>query len=103
VITLAAVLAVAIPLTLHTRAALEDASLRRTVTRAVLEWDDTVRVIDLTSDVYERRASVELLVSGPNAPRPAWDLAERIEARFGGPVDLRLRYQRDEQFEVSVR
>lgn len=103
VITLAAVVVVAVPLTLHTQAALADASLRRTVTRAVQEWDDTVRIIDLTSDVYDNRATVELLISGPNDPSPAWDLAERIESRFDGPVDLRLQYQRDELFQVSVR
>ncbi len=103
VITLVAVLVVAVPLTLHTQAALEDASLRRSVTQSVVEWDPTVRVINLDADVHDNMATVDLLVSGPNDPQAAWRLAERIEQRFDGPVDLRLQYQRDELFEVSVR
>lgn len=103
VLTLVAVLVIAIPLTVHTRATIEDSSLISSVTNAVVTWDDTVRVVDLVADADSGRASVELLVSGPNAPRPAWQLAAEIERRFDGPVDLLLRYQRDEQFQVSVR
>jgi hypothetical protein len=46
---------------------------------------------------------VRLLLSGPNEPRPAWQLATGIEHRFHGPVDLHLLYQRDIAFDVSVR
>lgn len=102
-ITMVAVLVVAVPLTLHTRSVIEDASLRRSVGTSVVEWDDTVRVIDLVADVVDGRANVELLVSGPNEPRAAWKLASEIERRFGGPVDLQLLYQQDELFVVSVR
>jgi uncharacterized hydrophobic protein (TIGR00271 family) len=103
VITLAAVLVVAIPLTLHTRSTIEDASLRRSVASSIVEWDSTVRVIDVTAEVADGSAQVELLIAGPNDPRPAWKLAAEIERRFNGPVDLRLLYQRDELFVVSVR
>jgi uncharacterized hydrophobic protein (TIGR00271 family) len=102
-ITLGAVVAVAIPLTQHTRDAIRDASLEHSVTSAVVEWDDSVRVLELTADVVDSRASVQLVVSGPNTPRPAWQLATEIERRFDGPVDLELLYQRDDVFEVSVR
>ena len=102
-ITLAAVLVVAVPLAFHTQSTIEDASLRRTVSVSVVEWDDGVRVIELVADVVDARAMVELLVAGPNEPRAAWKLASEIEQRFGGPVDLRLLYQRDELFVVSVR
>jgi uncharacterized hydrophobic protein (TIGR00271 family) len=103
VVTLVAVIVVAVPLTVHTRATIRDASLRRSVNEAVADWDGSVRVVDLVADVQHGGASVELLVSGPNAPRPAWKLAAGIERRFAGPVDLRLRYQRNDQFLVSVR
>jgi len=103
VVTLVAVLVVAIPLTVHTRATIRDSSLQRSVNAAVAEWDASVRVVDLVADVNGGQASVELLVSGPNAPRPAWQLAAGIERRFEGPIDLRLRYQRNDQFLVSVR
>ncbi|HXV32495.1 MAG TPA: DUF389 domain-containing protein [Gaiellaceae bacterium] len=102
-VTAVAVVAVAIPLAFHTRVTIEDTSLRSSVASAVVEWDDTVSVVDLSADVADDRASVELLVSGPNEPRPAWQLASEIERRFGGPVDLRLLYQQDELFVVSVR
>lgn len=103
VVTLLAVAVVAVPLTVHTRAALEDTSLRRSVTSSIQDWDDTVRVVELSADVAGGSATVDLLVAGPNAPQPAWRLAAEIERRFGGPVELRLLYQRDVLFQVSVR
>jgi uncharacterized hydrophobic protein (TIGR00271 family) len=102
-ITLVAVLVVAIPLTLHTRSALEDVSLRRSVAAAVVDWDDTVRVVEFTADAQEGRAVVDLLITGPNAQRPTWELADEIRSRFDGPVDLRLEYQRNRQSTASVR
>lgn len=103
-ITLLTVVVVAVPLTFHTRATLEDLRLRRAVTDAVSVWDDEVRIIDLEADAFDQRATVEILVVGRGTPRPAWELAEEISRRFdAAPVDLRLLYQRDELFSVSVR
>ncbi len=103
IITLTAVAAVAIPLTVHTRSVLREGQLQRSVTAAVAEWDDSVRVIELDAEASGGRASVRLLLSGPNPARPAWQLASGIERRFRGSVDLRLLYQRDNLFQVSVR
>jgi uncharacterized hydrophobic protein (TIGR00271 family) len=102
-VTVIAVALVAIPLSLHTRTTVRDAALRSSVSQAILGWDDSVRVIELDASVDGGLARVELLVSGPNNPRQAWELAEAIERRFGGPVDLRLLYQQDQLFTVSVR
>jgi uncharacterized hydrophobic protein (TIGR00271 family) len=102
-ITLVAVVAVAVPLTLHTQATIRDSSLRRAVTESVEEWDDSVRVIELRADLADGIAQVELILSGPNAPRPAWNLAELVRESFGTPVDLELRYDRDDLFVVSAR
>jgi uncharacterized hydrophobic protein (TIGR00271 family) len=102
-ITLLAVLAVAVPLTLHTQATIRDSSLRRAVTQSVQTWDDSVRVIELRADLADGTAQVELIVSGPNDPRPAWQLAELVRESFGTSVDLELRYERDELFVVSAR
>lgn len=102
-VTVVAVAVVAVPLTVHTRAAFEDVRLDRAVVAAVQEWDATSRIVELQADASGDHATVELLVSGPNSPQPAWELAENIRDRFGGPVDLRLLYQRDELFRVSVR
>lgn len=102
-ITLLTVVVVAVPLTFHTRTTLEDLRLRRAVTDAVATWDDEVRILDIEADAFDQRAEVELLVVGRGDPRPAWELAEEISRRFEAPVDLRLLYQRDELFSVSVR
>lgn len=102
-VTVAAVVAVAVPLTLHTRETLRDAALERAVTQSVGEWDDQADVRQLDSDVDDDLAVVELLIASPGEPRPAWLLAQEIRSRVGGPVDLRLRYQRDQQFVVSAR
>lgn len=103
VVTVVAVIGVAIPLTFHTRAALRDARLEQAVVDAVADWDDSARIVELQADVEDGDAAVELLVSGPNSPQPAWRLAQEIHDRFGSAVDLRLLYERDQLFRVSVR
>lgn len=102
-ITMVTVAIVAIPLSVHTRTTLDDLRLRRAVTDAVSTWDSEVRILDLTADAFDGRARVELLIVGTGDPRPAWELAEEIQNRFDAAVDLRLLYQRDELFSVSVR
>ncbi len=93
----------AVPLTFHSRETLRDAALDRAVTQAVVEWDDEARVRELDANVDGGLGVVELLVSSPGEPRSAQRLAEESRERFGGPVDLRLLFQRDEQFVVSAR
>lgn len=102
-VTLAAVMCVAIPLTLHTRSTVEDTRLRRTVGDAVAAWDVTARVVELNVDAVDGEARVELLVAGPNRPREVWTLAERIRDDFGAPVELDMQYQQDLRFRVSSR
>jgi uncharacterized membrane protein len=102
-ITLVTVVAVAVPLTRHTQNTLEDLQLRRAVSDAVSAWDSEVRIVELDADAYDDRARVELLIVGRGDPRPAWELAEEIQNRFDAAVDLRLLYQRDELYSVSVR
>ncbi len=103
VATLAAVAVVAVPLFFHTRSVVRDQRLRGAVVRAVEQWDDEVRIVENDSDQADDRAYVELLVIGRGEPRPAWELAENIRELYGGPVELRLRYQADELFVVSAR
>ena len=102
-VTTLAVAAVAIPLALHTRATLQDASLRSVTARAVEDWDDSVRIVEMDAIVDEGVAEVELLVSGPQQPDRVWALADAIRAEFGDAVDLELRYQQDLRFTVSSR
>ncbi len=101
--TLVAVLLVAIPLTLHTRSVIRDLRLRSAVVAAVENWDPDIEILNQQADVADGRAEVDLLVAGRGDPRPVYQLAEDIGARFGGPVNLRVRYQSNELFVVSTR
>ena len=101
-ITLGAVALVAIPLYLHTRSVVIDLRLQRAVVEAVQQWDDDVRIVENNSDVADGQAHVELLIVGRGEPSPAWQLAELIRDLYGGQVELRLLYQRDELFVVSA-
>jgi len=102
-ITLLAVVAVAVPLTVHTRTVIRQTSLTRAVASSVVEWDASAHVVALDAHIEGARAQVELVVSGPNEPRAAWKLASTIQRMWHGPVDLTLLYERDQRFEVSVR
>jgi uncharacterized hydrophobic protein (TIGR00271 family) len=102
-VTLAIVVMVSIPLSLHTLTTLDDARLRRAVVASVESWDDDVRILELDADATDDGATVEVLIVGSGDARPAWLLAEGIRDRFGGAVDLSLRYQRDQLFSVSAR
>ena len=102
-VTLGAVALVAVPLYLHTQAAVADLRLERTVVNAVAAWDDAVRIVEVYAAADGGRAEVELLVVGRGDAPPAWALADAIRDRFGGPVELEVSYQRSEQFRVSAR
>jgi uncharacterized hydrophobic protein (TIGR00271 family) len=103
VITIGAVVAVALPLSLHTRSTLRDSRLRAAVLESVAEWDPSASVVRLDARVTDGRGDVTLLVAGANEPREAWQLAEGVGGRYGGPVDLDLSYTQDQRFQVSVR
>jgi len=101
--TLIAVAIVAIPLSLHTRSVIRDLRLNSAVVSAVEAWDPDIEILDQDADVTGGRAEVDLLVVGRGDPLPIFQLAEGIAERFGGPVDLRVRYQSNELFVVSTR
>lgn len=103
VTTLIAVVIVAIPLSLHTGSVIRDLQLRSAVTSAAESWDPEVEIVEQRSDVVDGRAEVDLLVAGRGDPLPVFQLAEEIGDRFGGPVNLRVRYQSDQLFVVSTR
>ena len=101
--TLIAVVIVAIPLSLHTRSVIRDLRLDSAVVAAVESWDPEIEILNQNADVVDGRAEVDLLLVGRGDPRPVFQLAEGIGERFGGPVNLRVRYQSNELFVVSTR
>ena len=102
-ITVGAVLAVAVPLTIHTFEVIRDTRFEREVVSAVREWDDTVKVVELTTDVDRGRGDVELRIASPGQSRPAWELADLIADRHAGGIDLVLFIETAERVEVSTR
>jgi uncharacterized hydrophobic protein (TIGR00271 family) len=102
-ITLLAVLLVAIPLYRHTRSVIRDLRLESAVVQSVEAWDDEARIVEIEADVANGEANVDLLIVSRGDPEPVWMLAERIRERFGGPVVLSVLYQGDERFTVTAR
>lgn len=102
-ITVGAVIAVAVPLTLHTVELLEDTRFSRDVSEAIREWDDSVDVVELETDVDGGLGVVDLRIATSRSNPPAWRLAEEIGRRHGGPVDLILSVEDTTDVEVSVR
>ena len=102
-VTIGAVLAVAVPLTLHSLEVIQDTRFERQVVSAVREWDDTVEVVELIADVDEGRGDVELRIASPGQSRPAWELAGLIADRHAGGVDLVLFVEATERVDVSAR
>ena len=103
VITLLAVLLVAVPLAQHTRSVIRDQRLESAVVRSVEEWDEDARIVELQADTAHGEANVELLIVSQGEPEPVWELAERIRARVGGPIVLSVLYQGDDRFVVEAR
>lgn len=90
-VVLAGVVAVAVPLGIHTRNVVEQERFGRTVAAAVAAWDPRAVVTDLVatpSDVWE----VDLLVSSPATREPAWRLADLLSERTGHPLRLSLSF-----------
>ncbi|MFZ1488897.1 MAG: DUF389 domain-containing protein [Ilumatobacteraceae bacterium] len=102
-LTVLAVIAVTVPLAVHTASILRENSLRSAVTAAVSSWDPTVRILDLDVSISGDVGNIDLLVAGQDPTQRAWRLAEEIRDRFGQPVELRMQYQEDQLFIVSVR
>ena len=102
-ITLLAVLLVAIPLARHTLSVIRDLRLESAVVKSVEAWDEDARIVEIEADVAGGEANVELLIVSRGDPEPVWALAERIRDRFGGPVVLSVLYQGDEHFVVTAR
>lgn len=102
-VTLAAVTLVAVPLTIHTRSTIRNGHLNQTVSGVVADWDPAARIVSISADTSGGVAHVELLLTGPNDPDRVWWLADEIRNRFGAPVELDLRYQQDDRFQVTAR
>jgi uncharacterized hydrophobic protein (TIGR00271 family) len=87
------VIAVSVPLAIHTRGAVEDSRAGRIVDDAIPEWDPLVRVVSLLVDDHDGTVSVDLVVTSPSTPVSVWELAQLLRERLDKPVTVQLRVQ----------
>ncbi len=85
------VVAVSVPLAVHTRDVLADSIAARTVDDAIPAWDPLVRVTSLQVDDRGRDVEVQLVVTSPSDPVSVWELARLLRERLGKPVTVDLR------------
>lgn len=99
----AAVVAVAIPLGLHTQRVVQDRQLNDLVVRTVPDWDPSVNITDLHVDTSGARDQVELQVAGPSEPQPAWRLADLLADAHGDPLRVEVTSVSDVEAVAEVR
>ena len=85
VVSLVLLIAVAVPLTIHTLDAIQDQGFSRTVAEEVARWDPNSNIVSLDADAQpNNRATVDLVVATTSSdPSPAWQLADRLSASTG--------------------
>ncbi len=92
-VTVVAVVAIAVPLGLHTRNAVEEDAFQRAVVDAVSVWDPQAEIVDVTTERDGSTGTIDLVVASPAEPVPAWRLAELVSTREDlKEVDVALRY-----------
>ena len=95
VVSLALLVAIAVPLTLHTRQVILNQGFAQTVGREVLRLDPNSQIVELDASVSgSNRAAVSALLATTSAdPIPAWALAEALAEQTGRVVDVDLRIE----------
>jgi uncharacterized hydrophobic protein (TIGR00271 family) len=85
--------AVAIPLTIHTVAVVQDQRFSQTVIATIPEWDPNAEIEDIRADLLPGgRAELELTVATTSsAPQPSWKLADLLSEQIGRIVDVQIR------------
>lgn len=101
-LVLVAVVAVAIPLAIHTRNVIAQEQFVRLVARSVEKWDARSEIVSLDvtpEDVW----GVSLQISTASDRSPTWQLAETITEESGRVIDLDVRYVTEERDSASTR
>lgn len=83
-----ALVAVAVPLAIHTRAVIDDEAFSRLVSQTVEQWDPRATIVDLETDIGDGRATVAVTVATTGEGRPAWELAQIIADTRDIDVDV---------------
>lgn len=88
-----ALVAVAVPLGVHTQAVIEEEAFARLVSSTVSDWDPRAAIVNLDTDIGGDRASIVITVATVGDGRPAWELAQLVADAQGVDVDVDIRYQ----------
>lgn len=101
-IVVIAVIAVSVPLAIHTSHVVQEEQFRRLVARSVAEWDprSTIIAVQTSSDAGW---TVSLQLSTPPDRSAAWRLAEIITEKTGRDIDLDVSYVSEERDRASTR
>ena len=94
-ITFGLLVAIAVPLSVHTRDVIIEQSFAQAVGRQVAVLDPNAVILDLSTDVsLGNRADVSLtMATSSTDPPPAWELAEQLTAETGRVVDVEMRIE----------
>ena len=84
--------AVTVPLTVYSRRVVDDQRFEELVVDTVRTWDPSVHVASVDATVRDGVAQVELSLTGPRTPEPAWRLAELLSAERGIKVTVDLTF-----------
>lgn len=89
--------AVAIPLTVHTVGVVQDQRFAQTVTRQVPRWDPNATIERLVADMQpDGKAQVDLIVATTSTElQPSWKLADALSQETGRIVDVTVRYRQE--------
>lgn len=98
-VSLALLVVIAVPLTLHTLDALRDRQFSGSVASAVAAWDINAEIQTLRADVDgDDRGTVELVVATTSVESPpVYRLVESIASSTGYVVDLEIRIDQEVQ------
>jgi uncharacterized hydrophobic protein (TIGR00271 family) len=97
VVSLALLLVIAVPLTLHTLDVLRDRRFGGTVAGAVATWDPNAEISQMRADVSgDDRGTVDLVVATTSSELPpVWRLVEAIAIDTDYVVDLEIRINQE--------
>lgn len=101
-VVLLAVIAVSIPLAIHTSDVVEEERFRRLVVRSVEEWDPRSAIISMDTET-DGVWSVALQLSVAADRSPTWELADIITEESGHVIDLDVRFVTEERDNASTR
>ena len=90
-----ALIAIAVPLTIHTLDVIRNEAFVRNVTSEVETWDPQASVVDIEASLSGDRGSVSMTIATTADRQPAWKLAKSITLEHGVVVDLDINYQQE--------